>query len=204
MLVTPRPISVVRTLRIHAIILGASVASLWLVFAVDTVLGDALSQYGVVPRTTRGLYGIFAAPFLHANLAHLTANTASLLVLGWLVMLRDPKHFLIVALFAAVGGGLCAWTLGPSNTVHIGASGVIFGFLGFLIFAGWWARSFGSIALSLIVVVLWGGLVFGVLPGQAGISWQEHLGGFLGGVLAARWFSRDTSTLARLKKLGLA
>src|SRR5690349_3205238 len=144
MLVTPRPISVVRTLRVHAAILGVSVASLWAVFAVDTVLGGSLMQFGVVPRTTAGLWGILAAPFLHANFSHLVANTASLLVLGWLVMLRDPRHFVLVALFATIGGGLCAWTLGASDSVHIGASGVIFGFLGFLIFAGWWARSFGS------------------------------------------------------------
>jgi len=204
MLVTPRPISVVRTLRVHASILGVAVASLWGVFAVDTVLGGSLIQYGVVPRTASGLWGIVAAPFLHASFSHLVANTASLLVLGWLVMLRDPRHFVLVALLATIGGGLFAWLLGASGSVHIGASGVIFGFLGFLIFAGWWARSFGSIALSLVVTALWGGLVFGVLPGAEGISWQEHLGGFLGGVLAARWFSHDASTLARMQKLGLA
>lgn len=201
MLLTPRPISVVRTLKVHAVILGASVASLWAVFAADTVLGGALEQYGVVPRTVDGLRGIVLAPFLHGSLSHLTANTASLLILGWLVMLRDARHFWIVALFSMVGGGLVAWLFGAGNSVHIGASGVIFGFLGFLIFAGWFARSFGSILLSVVVTVLWGGLVFGVLPGEAGISWQEHLGGFVGGVLAARWFSRDTSTLARLSKL---
>ncbi|MBK7907179.1 MAG: rhomboid family intramembrane serine protease [Gemmatimonadetes bacterium] len=203
MLVTPRPVSVVRTLRVHAWILGVSVASLWAVFAVDTVLGGALLHFGIVPRTTDGLWGILAAPFLHADLAHLTANTASLLVLGWLVMLRDPRHFGLVAICAMVGAGLVAWLLGAPRSVHVGASGVIFGFLGFLIFAGWWARSFGSILLSLGTTVLWGGLVWGVLPGAPGISWQAHLGGFLGGVLAARWFSRDTSTVARLKKLGL-
>jgi membrane associated rhomboid family serine protease len=202
-LVTPRPISVVRTLRVHAWILGVSIASLWAVFAVDVVLGGALLQYGIVPRSTDGLWGILAAPFLHANTAHLMANTVSLLVLGWLVMLRDPRHFTLVAICAAVGAGVCAWLLGAKGSVHVGASGVIFGFLGFLIFAGWWARSFGSIALSLVTTVLWGGLVWGVLPGTPGISWQAHLGGFAGGVLAARWFSRDTSTVARLKKLGL-
>ncbi len=204
MLVTPRPISVVRTLRLHAWILGASVASLWAVFAVDVVLGGALLQFGVVPRTVEGLRGILLAPFLHADLPHLTANTASLLVLGWLVMLRDPRHFPLVALCAAVGGGLLAWLLGAPRSVHVGASGIIFGFLGFLIFAGWYARSFGSIVLSVTVAVLWGGLVFGVLPGTPGISWQEHLGGFVGGALAARWFSRDAATLTRLARLGVA
>ena len=200
MLLTPSPIRVVRTLKVHVVILGVSVASLWAVFAVDTVLGGALQHYGVVPRTVDGLRGIVLAPFLHGSLSHLTANTASLLVLGWLVMLRDARHFWIVAVLSMLGGGLVAWLLGAGNSVHIGASGVIFGFLGFLIFAGWYARSFGSILLSVVVSVLWGGLVFGVLPGEAGISWQEHLGGFVGGVLAARWFSRDPSTFARLSK----
>ena len=200
MLLTPSPIRVVRTLKVHAGVLGVSVASLWSVFAVNTVLGGALLQYGVVPRTVDGLRGIVLAPFLHADLAHLTANTASLLILGWLAMLRDPRHFGIVALLAALGGGFAAWLLGAGNSVHVGASGLIFGFLGFLIFAGWYARSFGSIVLSIGVTVLWGGLVFGVLPGDVGISWQEHLGGFLGGVLAARWFSRDASTVARFAR----
>ena len=200
MLLTPSPIRVVRTLKVHASFLGVSVASLWAVFAVDTLLGGALLQYGVVPRTVDGLRGIVFAPFLHANLAHLTANTASLLILGWLVMLRDARHFWIVALLAMLGGGFAAWLLGAGDSVHVGASGVIFGFLGFLIFAGWYARSFGSIVLSIGVTVLWGGLVFGVLPGDAGISWQEHLGGFCGGVLAARWFSRDASRLPRLAR----
>ena len=85
-----------------------------------------------------------------------------------------------------LGAGLMSWLLGASSSVHIGASGVIFGYLGFLMLSGWFARSFGSILLSLAITALWGGLVFGVLPGQAGISWQAHLGGFLGGVLAAR------------------
>lgn len=201
-LLTPSPISVVRTLRVHASILGLSVASIWAVFAVDTVLGGALLRYGVVPRTVDGLRGIVFAPFLHANLAHLVANTASLLVLGWLVMLRDARHFWVVGVLSMLGGGLVAWLFGAGNSVHIGASGVIFGFLGFLIFAGWYARSFGSIVISLGVATLWGGLVFGVLPGDAGVSWQEHLGGFLGGVLAARWFSRRAPTFARVARLG--
>ena len=125
MLVTPRPISVVRTLRLHAVIRGASVASLWAVFAVDTVLGGALLRFGIVPRTEHGLWGILAAPFLHADFQHLLANTVSLLVLGWLVMLRDPRHFGLVAVCAMLGAGLVAWTLGASRSVHVGASGVI-------------------------------------------------------------------------------
>jgi len=120
---------------------------------------------------------------------HLLANTVPLLVLGWLIMLRDAKHFIPVTLLAMLGSGLCAWTFGASGSVHIGASGVVFGYLGFLIFAGWFARSLGAIALSVLVTALWGGLVFGVLPGPPGISWQAHLGGFVGGALAAKWLA---------------
>ncbi len=201
MLQTPRPIGVVRQLRTHAVILGSAVAVLWAVFLADGLMGGALLRYGVVPRTADGLRGILLAPFLHANLSHLTANTVPLLVLGWLVMLRDPRHFLLVALSATVMGGAVAWLLGPPNSVHIGASGVVFGFFGFLLFAGWYARSFASIMLSLAVVAFWGGLVLGVLPGQPGISWQEHLGGFIGGALAARWFARDAGAARRLARL---
>jgi membrane associated rhomboid family serine protease len=101
-------------------------------------------------------------------------------------MLRDARHFLPVTLFAMLGSGLMAWLLGAPGSVHIGASGVIFGYFGFLLLGGWYARSFVSIMLSLLVAVVWGGLVLGIAPGQVGISWQSHLGGFIAGVLAAR------------------
>jgi membrane associated rhomboid family serine protease len=87
-----------------------------------------------------------------------------------------------------LGSGFAAWLLGAPGSVHVGASGVIFGYLGFLILAGWYERSVASILLSVLVVVLWGGMVIGVLPGQNGISWQAHLGGFIGGVYSARRF----------------
>jgi membrane associated rhomboid family serine protease len=191
MLLTPRPVSVVRALRTQAIVLGASVAALWIAFAVDELLGGSLLRYGVHPRSVDGLGGILFAPFLHANFDHIAANTIPVLALGWLVMLRDPRHFFVVVLAATLGGGLTAWLLGSPNSVHIGASGVVFGFFGFLVFAGWYARSLASILLSVLVVSVWGGLVFSVLPGQPGISWQEHLGGFVGGALAARWYARS-------------
>lgn len=178
-----------RNVKQQVLVLGGTVSTVWATFAAQVVTGDALLAYGIRPRTVDGLWGIFAAPFLHANPEHLLANTVPLLVLGWLVLLRDARHFLPVTLLSVLGAGLCAWTLGAPNSVHIGASGVVFGYLGFLILAGWFARSAGAIALSVLVTALWGGLVFGVLPGQPGVSWQAHLGGFVGGVLAARWLA---------------
>lgn len=180
--------SVTRSLKTQVVTLGASVTALWATFGVNVLLGGALLRFGIVPRTTDGLLGILAAPFLHVNLAHLVANTISFLLFGWLVMLRDRRHFGVVTLMAMLGSGLVSWTLGAPGSVHIGASGVVFGYFGFLLLAGFYARSAGSILLSLAVAVLWGGTVFGVLPGTPGVSWQGHLGGFVGGVLAARRF----------------
>jgi membrane associated rhomboid family serine protease len=180
--------TVTRSVRSQVVTLSASVGAFWITFAVNAMLGGALLRFGIVPRTADGLIGIVAAPFLHANLHHLIANTIPFLMFGWLVMLRDRRHFLPVTLYAMLGAGIVAWSIGAPGSVHVGASGVIFGYLGFLLLSGWYARSFASIAISLLVAVLWGGTVLGVLPGTPGISWEGHLGGFLGGVLAARRF----------------
>ena len=105
-------------------------------------------------------------------------------------MLQGRGRIARVTLAAMLGSGLCAWLLGAPGSVHIGASGVIFGYLGYLMVSGWFERNLLNIALSVGVTAAWGGLVFGVMPGQPGISWQAHLGGFVGGVLAARSLRR--------------
>jgi len=169
-------------------VLGGTLALMWVAFLATALTGGALLSLGVIPRTTIGLRGILFAPFLHASLAHIIANSIPFVVLGWLVMLRDARHFVPVSVLAMIGAGLLAWLLGAPGSVHIGASGVIFGYLGFLILSGWFARSFTSIVLSVLVILLWGGMVLGVMPGQAGISWQAHLGGFVGGAFAAGVF----------------
>lgn len=181
---------VTRSLKAQVTTLGTTMGAFWVTFVVNTMLGGALNQFGIIPRTEVGLRGILFAPFLHGNLNHLIANTIPFLALGWMVMLRDARHFLPVTLFSMLGAGLMAWTLGAPGSVHIGASGVVFGYLGFLLLAGVYTRSFWSIVLSLVTAGLWGGLILGIAPGQAGISWQAHLGGFLGGIFAARWFQR--------------
>lgn len=178
--------SVTRALRSQALVLGGTLAVFWIVFVVNWILRGALLGFGVVPRTATGLRGILFAPFLHVTLDHIVANSIPFVVLGWMVMLRDERHFIPVTIAGMLGSALAAWLLGAPGSVHIGASGVIFGYLGFLMLSGWYARSFGSIVLSAIVTLVWGSLVFGMLPGVPGISWQAHTGGFLGGVLAAR------------------
>jgi membrane associated rhomboid family serine protease len=180
--------SVTGALKAHALVLGGTLAVFWAVFVINFLLGGALLTLGVIPRTTIGLRGILFAPFLHSSLNHIVANSIPFVALGWMVMLRDERHFIPVTVAGMIGSGLIAWLLGAPGTVHIGASGVIFGYLGFLMLSGWYARSFGSILLSAIVTLVWGSLILGMMPGEPGISWQAHIGGFLGGVLAARTF----------------
>jgi membrane associated rhomboid family serine protease len=175
-----------RTLKSQAVVLGGALALMWIAFIATWMTGGALLSLGVIPRNVIGLRGILFAPFLHGSLAHLLANSIPFVVLGWFVMLRDSRHFVPVTLYGMIGSGLMAWIFGAPGSVHVGASGVIFGYLGFLMLSGWYARSLASIAISILVTVMWGGLVFGVVPGHAGISWQAHMGGFIGGFLAAR------------------
>ena len=182
--------SVAGTLKAQATVLGGMLAAMWLVFFASVLTGGALISLGVIPRNVIGLRGILFAPFLHGSLQHLLANSIPFLILGWLVMLRDSRHFTVVTAAAMVGSGGLAWLIGAPGSVHIGASGVIFGYLGFLIMSGWYVRSLASVALSVLVTLVFGTLIMGVVPGNAGISWQAHLGGFIAGVLIARTYRR--------------
>ena len=180
--------SIARELKNQVIILGGIVAFMWFLEIVDQFfLRGALDIYGIIPHRTIGLRGILFAPFLHGNFFHLAANTVPFVTLGWLIMLRETSDFFIVSAITMLVGGLGVWLTGPSNSVHIGASGVIFGYLGFLLLRGYFERSIISIALSLIVGFFYGSLIWGVLPSQIGISWQGHLFGFMGGAIAARF-----------------
>ncbi len=175
-------------LKTQATILGGFVLFLWVLEAVDwLVFGGALDRLGVWPRTAVGLWGILLAPLLHAGFAHLAANTVPFLVLGWFVMMRGLRDFFIVSIIVTLVSGLGIWLVAPANTVHLGASGLIFGYFGFLLLRGYFERSFSSIAWSILVLFLYGGMIWGVLPQQVGVSWQSHLFGFIGGGLAAYW-----------------
>jgi membrane associated rhomboid family serine protease len=170
-------------------LIAKSTALLWLVELIDRLLfRGALDSFGVWPRSIEGLVGIVFAPFLHANWGHLIANTVPFVVLGFLTTARKRMDFHVVFASSALSAGLACWLLGATNSVHIGASGVVFGFLGFLMGRGLFERRLGTILLSLVVTFLFGGMLWGVLPVLAGpgISWQAHLGGWIGGLLTAR------------------
>jgi membrane associated rhomboid family serine protease len=172
--------------RTQATVLLGFIAALWLIELADLLLfRRSLDGLGIRPRDLDSLWSILAAPFLHGGLDHLLANTVPLLGLGWLVLLRGLGTFLAVSALAVLLGGFGVWLLGPPNTIHIGASGLVFGLLGYLLARGFFERRFASILLSVAVGLVYGGALWGLLPGQRGISWQGHLFGFLAGVLAA-------------------
>lgn len=172
-------------------LIGSITALLWLIELVNfAIFNHGLSIYGIHPRNTQYLLGILLAPLLHGSFAHLTANTPPFIALGWLVLARDRTEFFITSLVVTITSGLGAWLFGASNSVHVGASGVIFGYFGFLLARGFFDRKLVSMLLSLIVGAIYGYLIFGVLPVQMGVSWQGHLFGFIGGVLTAWALSR--------------
>jgi len=173
-------------------ILGSFVAIFWILEILDQfVFHHTLDGYGIRPHSLIGLRGILFAPFLHGGFGHLIANTVPFLILGWLVMIQETSDFWIVTIITMLIGGVGTWMLGAPNSVHIGASSLIFGYLGFLLLRGYFQRNIASILLSLVVGFLYGGLIWGVLPTQPGISWQGHLFGFLGGVLSAKLIAKE-------------
>jgi len=172
--------------RTHAATLVTIVGLLWLVHVANLLLGGALLAFGIHPRTIPGLLGVFFAPFLHGSTTHLLVNTVSFVVLGALMRFRHRNDFVVVAGVGALTSGLGAWLFGAPGSVHIGASGVIFAFLGFLMARGIFERSLSSIVLSVLVTWFFGSMIWGILPAVgAAISWQAHLFGLLGGILCA-------------------
>jgi membrane associated rhomboid family serine protease len=181
-----------RELKAQISILAGFVAIIWIVQIINAVIfGGNLAYFGIIPHQIVGLRGIFLAPFLHGSFAHVAANTVPFLILGWLVMIRSIGEFFFVSVFSALIAGIGTWLLGGSNTVHVGASGMIFGYFGYLLLRGWFERNVVSIFISVIVGVTYGGLIFGVVPTQAGISWQGHLFGFIGGAIAAKLLANN-------------
>lgn len=176
------------------------VAFLWFVEIVDWLLfRGALNGLGIVPRQVSGLRGILFAPFLHGNFNHLLANTIPFLILGFMVMLRHGRYFLGISALIVLFSGLGIWLVGPAHTVHIGASALIFGYFAFLLVSAWYERSFGAVFLALLVIVLYGGLLSGILPQGGGISWQGHFFGLVGGGLAAYYVSPRRTQRATLQ-----
>ncbi len=176
-----------------AVVMGALLALLWGIEFVDQLSGQRLDSYGIQAQRVDGLPEIYAAPLLHAGWEHLISNSVPFFVLGFLVLLSGIARWAISSLVSVTSSGLLAWLLTPPDTIILGASGLIFGWLTYLLARGLWTRRPGQVVLAVVIMVFYGGMIWGVLPGAADVSWQAHLGGAIGGILSAWLLHRRTT-----------
>lgn len=171
-------------------VMAAWVALLWVLEGIDTATGHSLDSYGISPREPAELADIVPSAFLHSGWEHVASNTVPLLVLGFIAALGGAGRFAAVVLMVVLTSGLGVWLTAPANTVTLGASGVVFGLFGYLLVRGFVDRRPLDIVLGVLVAAVYGSLLWGVLPTDSGISWQGHLFGLIGGVVAAFAFRR--------------
>lgn len=169
------------------IAVGALVVTIWVLEIIDWVLpGAPLDSFGIPARDLTGLPYIISAPFLHYGFGHLIANSLPLLVLGFLSAMRGLGRFVAVSIIVIVVSGVGVWLTSAPGSITLGASGLVFGYFGYLIGRGIFERRTADIVIAVVVVSVYGGMIFGALPIQGeGVSWQGHLFGLIGGVLAA-------------------
>jgi membrane associated rhomboid family serine protease len=168
------------------LLVGGMAALMWVVEVIDQISGGDLEQYGIKPHEGDGLPGIVTAPFLHAGWGHLIGNTVPFLVLGATIALSGLVRVAAATAIVALVGGVGVWVFAPAHTDHIGASGVVFGYASYLIARGLFSRNLLHLGVGVFVIAIYGStLLFGLAP-RDGISWQGHLFGAVGGVVAAR------------------
>ncbi len=174
-----------RTLLRRLLALAAFIGALWILQIVNWGTGYRLNPaFGLIPREVSGLDGIAGMPLLHGSFAHLMSNTPPLAVMGALLAATATRALMAVNVLIVVAGGALVWLFG-SASIHVGASGLVFGWFGFLVTRGLVDRSPITLGAALLVGLLYGAMVWGVLPGRPGVSWEAHLFGFLAGAAAA-------------------
>lgn len=184
MLLNGKPLSFKQELKLVGIVIGV----VTLVEFINLITQGWLNQFGLVPREVHQLLGIFFSPFLHGSVAHYLSNILPLAVFSLLLLQYGKKAYFITTLWLIVSSGILVWLFGRT-AYHIGASGLIYGYFGFLILAGFMAKQLKLIVISVAVAFVYGGLVWGVFPNpQRFVSWEYHLFGFLAGLVAARYW----------------
>lgn len=158
---------------------------MWFFFFLEVLFGLPLTAFGIEPHSIRGLIGIVMAPLLHGSLNHLISNSVPLLFLGTVLFFFYPKIGNMVFIRCYFVTNILVWIFAASNSNHIGASGLIYGLAFFLIFFGIFRRDFLSMLISIIILLMYGGLFYGILPSDPRISWQSHLSGAVVGIWTA-------------------
>jgi membrane associated rhomboid family serine protease len=166
-------------------LLAGIVALMWIVEVINSLDSGGLDADGIHPHDFARLWGIFTAPFLHVSFAHLISNTIPLVFMGVIIALRGAARVAIVTLVVIVVGGLGTWLIAPAGSTTVGASGVVFGYAAYLLTRGVFNRSVLELLTGAVVGVVWGGALISSLVPHYGISWQGHLSGAIGGVVAA-------------------
>ena len=185
----------VRKLRDALVLMGAFVALLWVLQVFNWADGYRLDlDFGILPHNVTRLPEIFTAPFLHVSWQHIEGNTVPLFVLGVLAAYRGIKKFLLMTLIVAVVSGLAVWLFQGSGELTVGASGLIFGYFGYVVVRGFFDRNLLDIGLGIVAGLLYWTILSVAIPGTPGVSWIGHLGGLFGGVLAA-WLLRDRAAV---------
>lgn len=172
-------------------VLAAMVALMWVSEVLDVIADHRLDRLGIEPRETDGLIGVVTAPFLHAGFGHLISNTLPFATMGLVIAFQGAARVLAVTALVALVSGLGAWLLGREGTIHIGASGVVFGYGAYLLARGFFNRDAVELAIAAAVAVVWGGALLGGLLPEEGVSWQSHAFGAIGGVIAAQLLARN-------------
>lgn len=173
------------TLSRALVVVGGLLALMWGLEVIDVLTLNSLDNLGIEPRQTGDLPNILVAPFLHFGWPHLISNTLPFLVLGVLTYLAGVVRWVVASITSVLTSGLAAWFLSPVGTITAGASGVIFGWLAYLLVRGLFSGRPGQIVIAVVVFLLYGSVLWGVFPTAPGVSWQAHLGGAVGGVVAA-------------------
>ena len=172
------------SVRRRLLVIAVFLVAIWLLEVLDFFVEQNLDLLGIHPKKAWGVPGIFLAPLLHGGFAHLTTNTTALLPLVFFVAARREHDLYVVTAVVVVAGGLGVWAFGQPGSVHIGASSLVFGYIGYLMALGWFERSAGAIGIAALVLALYGSLLLGLVPGQPGVSWESHFFGFSTGAVS--------------------
>lgn len=178
--------------RTSGLLLVAAMAALmWIVEVIDAIANQRLDQFGIVPRQVSGLDGIVFSPFLHSGFGHLLSNTVPFLILGFVIALSGAIRVIQVTVIVGLVAGVGVWLFAPSHTLTVGASGIVMGYATYLISRGVFSRRAFELLVGVVIAVVWGGMVLASLLPKDGVSWQAHLFGGIGGVVAAWLLTAD-------------